>query len=93
MVHTSNCKGCDEQFKLSHEQIERLLAKPAMNDPETIVSDDIYDMRLTKCRNCSQLWQNETCLLCGCFVRVSAKFKGKSCPDLKNKQWDALTSP
>ena len=86
------CKGCDEQYTLSYAHIERLLSKPIMQDVDVIVPDDVYAERLAKCQGCSQLWQGETCLLCGCFVRVSAKFKRKSCPDLKNKQWDALTS-
>jgi len=88
----SLCKGCDEQFITSNEQIERILAKPSMQNPETIVPDHIYNERLAKCKDCAHLWQKETCLLCGCFVRISAKFKSKSCPDIKNKQWDALTS-
>lgn len=87
----SRCKGCGPQYEVVEEQIDRILNSPMFTDAAIAVSDHIYDERLKQCQQCEHLYREQTCLLCGCFVRVAAKYRTKSCPNVKNKRWSALT--
>jgi hypothetical protein len=75
------CKGCRDDYQVSEDRIDRMLAAPMFHSDSGIcVPDDVYQERLTLCRDCSKLVGGHTCALCGCFVRIAAKFKDKSCP-------------
>jgi len=83
-----SCKGCRGELEATEERIDKLLAAP-MFRPGSVacVSDDVYSARLRMCRDCPRLIGGHTCSLCGCFVRVRAKFKEKGCPAPGGAGW------
>lgn len=84
------CKGCRSEYKVSEEQITRLLAQP-MFASEECVSDDVYRLRMTSCQDCPRLIDGVTCAACGCIMPVVAKLKTRGCPlPGAAKRWDRM---
>ncbi|MDE5983714.1 MAG: hypothetical protein K2H13_00460 [Eubacterium sp.] len=84
MLHS--CKKCllleageNKSFKEISEYIHNL-------DDALKVSDEIYQYRLSFCRECDYLISG-MCRKCGCYVEVRAILKSKSCPNFDNKKW------
>ncbi|HIW34439.1 MAG TPA: hypothetical protein IAA29_16810 [Candidatus Paenibacillus intestinavium] len=89
--HTNNrCRGCGPQYEVTEQQIDRILLAPMFQDDAIVVSEQEYEKRLSLCNGCEKLLNKQTCLLCGCFVRVSAKYRSKSCPNLSDRKWSAV---
>lgn len=88
----NSCKGCGPQYEVTEGQIDRILQAPMFQDKERIVDDATYEARLEKCYSCSELMNQQTCMLCGCFVRVAAKYRDRSCPNVKDRKWIAFSS-
>mgnify|MGYP003468919685 FL=1 len=65
-----------EYFKNLQEYIDNL-------DPETKVSDEIYEQRLKVCTECDLLLEG-MCRSCGCYVELRAALIKNYCP---NKKW------
>lgn len=65
-----------EYFKNLQEYIDNL-------DPETKVSDEIYEQRLKVCTECDLLLEG-MCRSCGCYVELRAVLIKNYCP---NKKW------
>lgn len=55
-------------------------------DSSLKVNDDLYDKRLSLCKECDNLISG-MCLKCGCYVEIRAVFRNKSCPDFDDKKW------
>ncbi|WP_391571327.1 DUF6171 family protein [Cohnella sp.] len=88
MVGDPLCKGCRDDYRVSEERIDKMLATPLFrSDSGVCVPDDVYQERLSLCRDCSKLIGGHTCALCGCFVRIAAKLKDKSCPAPGGTGW------
>ncbi|MCA0754759.1 hypothetical protein KP806_06825 [Paenibacillus sp. N4] len=87
-MHGKNgsCKGCSDEYRVTEEQIDRILAIE-MFRTGTSVPDDVYEQRLEHCRACPKLQQGTTCAVCGCFVRIAAKFKDRVCPLPGDSRW------
>lgn len=85
-----DCKGCQDSYRVTDEQIARILQAPMFQSAEHCVSDEIYANRLAACAGCDKLSNGTTCTLCGCIVQVAAKLKEKSCPRAGDNRW--LTS-
>lgn len=81
------CRGCGPQYEVTEQQIDRILLAPMFQDEQIAVEDDIYYERLSLCNDCEHLLNGQTCQLCGCFVRVSAKYRSKGCPNVRDKKW------
>jgi hypothetical protein len=79
MIENRSCKGCREDYKVTDDQIDRMLKSP-MFHTDQCVPDSIYRDRLQMCSECPKLLGGNTCSLCGCIVRITAKLKEKSCP-------------
>lgn len=78
------CKKClvkdmpDEgYFKGLYEYIESI-------DKDLKVEDEIYENRLSICKECENLL-NGMCRLCGCFVELRAVMIKNYCPHSKKK--------
>lgn len=84
----SGCKGCREEYKVTDEQIQRVLSSP-MFSAERCVSDEEYDARLDACSSCPKLHGATTCTLCGCIVQITAKLIEKRCPYPGHDRWAA----
>ena len=65
-----------EYFKNLQDYIDNL-------DPETKVSDETYEQRLSVCTQCDLLLEG-MCRSCGCYVELRAALIKNYCP---NKKW------
>jgi len=86
MSSNNACKGCRDDYLVTDEQIDRILAAP-MFQSEISVPDDVYEQRLQQCRDCSKFQYGTTCIVCGCFVRIAAKYKERACPNPGDSRW------
>lgn len=91
METNNSCKGCGPQYEVTEEQIDRILQAPMFQNKQIVVEDEVYNARLEKCFSCSKLLNRQTCLLCGCYVRVAAKYRDRSCPNVKERKWVAFS--
>jgi hypothetical protein len=80
MDRPAGCKGCRDEYKVTDEQIQRLLASPMFSSPELCVTEEVYEQRLSACSNCPKLMNGITCQACGCIIPVVAKLKERRCP-------------
>lgn len=85
---SSSCKGCREEYKVTEEQIKRILASSAFA-PEKCVPDEVYAQRLELCSTCPKLQDGVTCLVCGCIIPVVAKLKERECALPGQSRWGA----
>ncbi len=67
-----------EYFKNMYDYISRL-------PEDDKVSDEIYEERLSACRECEHL-MNGMCRICGCFVEMRAAIKNRHCAGIE-KYW------
>jgi hypothetical protein len=86
------CRGCGPQYDVTEAQIDRVLQAPMFQDERIVVPAEVYEQRLSICRSCQHLLQAQTCQLCGCFVRVSAQYRSKSCPNVRDRGWATYTN-
>ena len=59
--------------------------------PNEKVPEDIYERRLSVCRECAFL-NAATCMLCGCYVELRAAFRNAACPHVPGL-WKAERVP
>ena len=75
----TRCRRCllREAFPADYQKyVASLLAGiPAQQK----AAPDVYEARLTVCRQCGQL-NNGTCMGCGCLVELRAAYKRETCP-------------
>ncbi|MDQ8737093.1 DUF6171 family protein [Paenibacillus sp. LHD-38] len=86
MNSKNQCKGCRDDYRVTDEQIDRILAAP-MFQSDISVPDDVYEQRLLACRACPKFQYGTTCTVCGCFVRIAAKYKDRACPNPGDSRW------
>ena len=79
-MQESECKGCGASVRLKAGEIERILADYLRENPSPLVSDEVYDDRLKRCRACDRLQYETTCSHCGCLVQVMARLANRHCP-------------
>ncbi|WP_307202363.1 DUF6171 family protein [Paenibacillus harenae] len=80
------CKGCRDDYRVTDEQIDRILSAP-MFQSDICVPDEVYERRLAECGNCPKFQYGTTCTVCGCFVRIAAKYKDRACPKAGDSRW------
>lgn len=66
-------------LQLIKEKINKL-------SPGERASDDLYEKRLSFCKECEFLISG-TCYKCGCYVELRAAFKEQRCPDTSCRKW------
>ncbi len=64
--------GQEEYFQSLHAYIANLEA-------DSKVSDELYEERLTVCKDCEMLFQG-MCRVCGCYVELRASMKKMPVP-------------
>lgn len=89
MRDNRQCKGCSEEYRVTDEQISRVLSSH-MFASDQCVTEDVYEKRLQVCQTCHKLQGHTTCSLCGCIVQISAKLTSKSCPYPGKDRWLAV---
>lgn len=90
MSGKSLCKGCVESVIVTEEVIIELM-KETEEQPNLIVSEEVYQERLTICEGCPSLQYGTTCAHSGCIVRYRAKFKNKNCPFAGKPKWEKVS--
>lgn len=73
--------GKDEYFRNLHDYIANL-------DPDLKVSEDVYEQRLARCKECEKLMDG-MCRVCGCYVELRAAMKKNRCP-LVHPKWERV---
>lgn len=86
MSSNGQCKGCRDEYRVTDEQIDRILAAP-MFQSDLCVPDEVYELRLKQCSGCPKFQYGTTCVVCGCFVRIAAKYKDRACPNPGDSRW------
>ena len=87
MSRKEGCKGCRSEYRVTEEQIDRMLELPMFQSAELCVPEEVYEQRLNQCRGCPKLQFGNTCTVCGCFVRIAAKYKDRACPNPGDTRW------
>ena len=89
-----DCKGCRAGHAVTEELIARLLSVPALQSSDVAVPDDVYLTRLEACASCPSLQRDGfTCGVCGCIVRVMARYRHRACPRPGETRWDRHPPP
>lgn len=70
---TRDMVGQEEYFANLHDYIRNL-------DADIKAPDEIYEARLSVCRECELLFQG-MCRRCGCYVELRAAIGRNTCPD------------
>ena len=77
------CKRCLLFDMAGHDDVKAQLEKTKkLMSPEEKAPDDVYEKRLSQCKNCDSLI-NATCLKCGCYVEIRALSAMTKCPAKK----------
>jgi hypothetical protein len=84
------CKGCVDSVIVTEEVIQELVRDTEEN-AMLIVSEEVYQARISACESCDSLRYGTTCAHSGCIVRYRAKFKNKSCPFSGKPKWDKVS--
>ena len=73
---TRDMVGQEEYFRTLRDYVENL-------DVDVKTPEDLYEERLTVCKECDMLFQG-MCRKCGCYVELRAAVKTNCCP---GKRW------
>lgn len=77
------CRKCLTRELADGGEIYRTLQEHIENlDPEVRAADELYDERLSICRDCELLLQG-MCRSCGCYVELRAAVRKNGCPEKK----------
>lgn len=80
------CKGCSASVRHTKAEVEALV-KDQLALEIDVVSNSVYQERLSICERCPNLQYETTCGYCGCFVAFRAKLAYKRCPDPSGAKW------
>ncbi|MCZ0701754.1 hypothetical protein J2T56_000032 [Natronobacillus azotifigens] len=80
------CKGCSASVRHTKAEVEALV-KDQLALEIDVVSNSVYQERLSICERCPNLQYGTTCGYCGCFVAFRAKLAYKRCPDPSGAKW------
>lgn len=77
------CRKCLTRDMIGQEEYFKNLQEYIMNIEQDLkVSEDLYEERLTICKDCDLLFQG-MCRSCGCYVELRAALKKNACPRQK----------
>lgn len=82
----NECKKCllyEAGEKVTYNEIMEYVATL---DKADLVSESLYEKRISKCKNCDFLISG-MCQKCGCYVEVRARLKNKDCPNVDDRLW------
>jgi hypothetical protein len=82
------CKGC--LTEVNYESRIARMVEALSAYPEQCVDEHTYEHRMSMCKSCPSLAYDNTCMHCGCFVAVRAKFKDKACPYPGQAKWESV---
>ncbi|MCX7711710.1 MAG: DUF6171 family protein [Clostridia bacterium] len=89
MNSKNECKGCRRSVRHPFDEVKEKMEEFLLTIPEEEkVSQPVYNMRMSECRQCSGLYYDTTCKYCGCFVQMRAMRKNKDCPHPGKSKWN-----
>jgi hypothetical protein len=83
---TTICKGCTRNVIIKKQEVDQILSKNKVNS-NVLVAKELYQQRLTICKECSSLVYGTTCSHSGCLVDYRTKFSNKKCPNPRGAKW------
>lgn len=76
----NKCRACEYTSEIHKNAIEgEVLRLSKMKGVKLCEQDALY-RRLEICSDCTHLDINNTCLMCGCYVRIRTLLKDNRCP-------------
>ena len=81
------CRKCLLREMNQTEFFENLQTYIRGLDKDLKVCDEIYEARLSRCRECDHLLEG-MCRICGCYVELRAVMKKNICP-MVHPRWTA----
>ena len=82
----AECKRCLLLESAGANTLSDIRVRIAKLSEKEKVSDDVYSLRLSQCKNCDELISG-VCMKCGCYVEFRAAFKKQKCPNANNRRW------
>jgi len=73
-------KATNAQMAHSISKAGIRVIKDTLHRRGSLVTDEIYNQRYAKCKECPSFRADGRCAECGCFMNLKAKFKFASCP-------------
>ena len=80
------CKKCLLLESAEGDMLNVIKEKIKSLSPEDRCDDDVYESRLSLCKNCDNLISG-VCMKCGCYVEFRAAFLKQKCPDVGDRKW------
>lgn len=78
------CKKCLLYEMPDAQRYQNMYDYIAHLDEDMKASDEIYQARLSICKECDHLLAG-MCRICGCYVEMRAIMRQKNCPDVDSK--------
>ena len=85
------CKACDHEAP-SPEAVQEMADGLGLAAGELCPPTEA-DRRLAACLACEYLAAAETCLMCGCLVRLRVLYAALRCPHPAKAAWLAVANP
>mgnify|MGYP000855630927 CR=1 FL=1 len=82
----AKCKRCSLKTVLTDEDVAPMV-REVISSGMSLVDEDIYSSRLSKCLECDKLAYGTTCMLCGAVVQVRCLLERGKCPFPKEPKW------
>ncbi|OAS86781.1 MULTISPECIES: DUF6171 family protein [Metabacillus] len=83
---TNVCKSCTRNVIIKKQEIDQILSKSKVHESQ-MVSNELFEQRMTLCKSCPSLIYGTTCTHSGCLVEYRAKFSIKRCPNPSGSRW------
>lgn len=83
---TNVCKSCTRNVILKKQEVDRILSNHKVSE-NIIVSNEVFEERMSACKTCPSLVYGTTCSHSGCLVEYRAKFTTKRCPSPHAARW------
>jgi len=82
----NDCRNCSNSIIVSDEEIEAQIKK-VIESGVPLADRDLYAKRLAACAACERLVYGNTCMSCGCHVKVRALNALRICPHESGSKW------
>lgn len=80
------CRKCSGSISISNEEIEAQINK-VIESGVPLAEKNLYRKRLEACDACERLVYGNTCMSCGCIVKVRALNALRICPHESGSRW------
>lgn len=82
----TDCRKCSGNINISDQEIKAQIKK-VIESGVPLASRGLYGKRLAACNACDRLVYGNTCMSCGCIVKVRALNALRICPHESGSKW------